>query len=151
VSSTEVVIHEEGALKAAVDVAELAVRAEDTMPVWPELNGIFHADEERRFASSGPGWAQLAQGTLENKARLGQSSAILRATERLKRSLTTAAGIEPSARPGEIRFGTDVPYARFHQFGTVNMPRREVVGISPVAARAMVQVLSRWIAEGRLV
>jgi phage gpG-like protein len=26
--------------------------------------------------------------------------------------------------------GTDVPYAKFHNFGTVNLPKREFIGIT---------------------
>lgn len=144
-SGIHVEIAEQGVLKAMGDLERVGVRAADVRPLWAELDGIFHADEARRFGEQGPGWQQLAQATEENKARLGQPDRILVATGVLERSLTAAATGLGDSTFDALRFGTDVDYARFHQFGTSKMPVREVVGLSPEAIEAMAQVVKTYI------
>lgn len=149
-SQPAIEISETGAAKAAHDVEQLGVRAGDVMPVWPELDAMFRDDERQRFDRRGPGWAQLDTATQDAKARLGQDPRVLRATDTLYRSLTAAAGVpEVGAMPGTLHFGTDVEYARFHQYGTVNMPRRTLIDLSPRTRDRMVETVSDYIVEGK--
>lgn len=141
--TVEVSISEHGSAAAARHLVELGVRAEFVGPAYEELAAIFHADEERRFTLQGPGWKPLADVTVQQKG----GDRIMVDSGTLRRSLTTAAGVD-RVEGDTVKFGTDVEYARFHQYGTVNMPRRQVVGISPPARRAMTKVLERWIVHG---
>jgi phage gpG-like protein len=123
-------------------------RAANVAPVKPALDAVASGDERRRFDEQGPGWAQLNEATRAFKAANGLDPRILRATGALFASLTRMAGGEEASWPDTIRFGTDVPYARFHQHGTRNMPKREVVALSTVAQAEMSRLLESYIAGG---
>lgn len=73
-------------------------------------------------------WARLAKSTIKKKGH----DQILVETGALRDSLVSVAG------PGNVheimsrqmRFGTEVGYAMFHQYGTSRMPARPPVGMS---------------------
>lgn len=60
------------------------------------------------------------------------------ASGRLRDSLTRVGAGE--VHGNDLVFGTDVFYARFHQDGTKRMAAREIVGIAPSFARAILNV-----------
>jgi len=144
VSSVEV----EGATRAAAHLAEMGARAADPRPAKPALDAIFSVDSRERFDREGPVWAALDQESIDQKARAGLDTRILRATGALYASLTAAAGAETRDYRESFAFGTDIPYARFHQYGTVNMPVRRPVDLSVVARREMEEVISTYVAKG---
>lgn len=77
------------------------------------------------FASRGAevgGWAPYGAWSAE----VGQPARLVR-TGRLMESLSNLRGAPNDIGPRSATFGTDVPYAKFHQFGTRQMPMREVV------------------------
>jgi hypothetical protein len=45
-------------------------------------------------------------------------------------------------------FGTDVPYARYHQEGGGHLPRREMVFITKRDQSDIGRIASRWLVEG---
>ena len=147
-SPLQVTVEETGTAKIVADLEGMGIRAEDTLVVWPALDALFHADEAERFEREGPGWKRLADATVQKKEQLGQPPEIMRATNELHRSLTTAATGLAESNPYELKFGTDLHYARFHQYGTTKMPRREVVGVSTKTQTAMVRVLNEFIRHG---
>lgn len=86
----------------------------------------FEKQEVERFAAQGPGWAPLSPRYAEYKATRFPGGGILRASDRLYRSLTTET--EDSIRKATdsgMQFGTRVPYANRHNRGTAGMPKRE--------------------------
>jgi phage gpG-like protein len=148
VSSAGIEVTEKGAGAAAASLLMVGERAANTAPVKPALDVVFSGDERRRFDEEGPGWARLNEATQTIKQANGLDPRILRATGALYESLTRMAGGERASWPDTIRFGTDVPYARFHQHGTRNMPKRKVVGVSTVAQAEMSRLLEAYIARG---
>lgn len=52
---------------------------------------------------------------------------ILRKTGTLMESLSSLVGPPNRVEATEATFGTDVKYAKFHEFGTFEMPSREIV------------------------
>jgi phage gpG-like protein len=148
VSGLQLDVDQKGAGEAARDLLEVGARAEDVRPLWPEMNTLFHEDERARFERQGPGWTKLADATLEHKAAAGQPPEILIATGRLLRSLTELPHGASESRPDRLVFGTDVPYARFHQYGTRTMPRREVAGLADPTRREMLRLVQEWIVRG---
>ncbi len=135
----------EGDTKASEDLQLMGVRASDIRRLQ-EVRSIFHRSEERRFAAGGPGWPPLADSTRERK----QDPRILRATGALYRSLTAASASDQidERRPDRLEFGTAVPYARFHEYGTRNMPRRVLIDLRPPERDEIRGVLERYIAKG---
>lgn len=71
------------------------------------------------------GWPQLAKSTQQERVRLGFS-----ANEPLFRTGELRNSIKHEvSRDGHIGFvGTDVPYAKYHEFGTSTIPARSFLG-----------------------
>jgi phage gpG-like protein len=77
------------------------------------------------FASRGAevgGWAPYGAWSAE----AGQPARLVR-SGRLLESLTSLRGAPNDIGPKQATFGTNVPYAEFHQDGTREMPMRKVV------------------------
>lgn len=87
----------------------------DLSGLWVRFAKSMSAIEAERFASAGDGeWPPLAPSTLAEKERLGFPPDPLIRTGDLAESLTDAAR---AARmdPQSMSWGTDVPYAKYHQ------------------------------------
>lgn len=85
---------------------------EDLLPSLEVGMREFGAVEEEIFDSADRGkWQPVSPGTAEYKG----SSEVLVRTSRLKGSLTSPQVF--SLSPTQIRFGTSVPYAKFHERG----------------------------------
>ena len=81
-------------------------------------------------AAAGTPWAPLAPSTLR-KSR-GLRSGMLDLTGALKGSLTElgAPGHTETTDGQQLLFGSELPYANFHQVGTRRMPARPLIVIS---------------------
>lgn len=143
-------IEEHGVDKAAHDLELLGVRARDVRPAARQIRAVVQKSERRTFAQAGPGWPPLAEATRAKKAALGQSPRILRVTDALYRSLTTSgAGSSEELHASELRFGTAVFYARFHEYGTRTTPKRPLAGLSVSERDRVNEVISSWVARGQ--
>lgn len=128
---------------------------EDARPAFGAIMRIFEAAALRQFASEGAAggepWAPLAPSTL---ARKPAGKGILENSGRLLNSLVAggSGGAGDSLRflgRQEMRWGTSVPYAAFHQHGTSRMPRRRVVKLPEPVKRAAVRELQRAVVGQR--
>jgi len=145
----------EGGDHAAVRLQDIARRGADPSPVWPVLAARFTAMEREQFATEGHGgWPPLAASTLRSKP-LGQP--MMRRTDRLYESLTGADG--PAINEQEstfARFGTDVPYARYHQQQggrggrRGNLPQRKLIDFTPAERAAWKRIVRHYIVTGQL-
>ena len=120
---------------------------DDPTEILDSLVPIIQDGEREQFLSqvspSGSSWEPLAPVTVARKG----FSAILIDTGRLFESVTTPNGTrdtiwETSAAGSYLVFGTDVPYARFHQTGTRKMPARPFMGISQKTERQLIDAVS---------
>ena len=75
---------------------------------------------------------------------------IMQRTGRLMDSLVRLDG--PVNRIGRLtaQFGTEVEYAKFHQYGTTKMPKRQIVYEPPLFARNLATHVGRYVVEGEL-
>ena len=101
----------------------------DLRGAWMEIADDFRSGERQQFSSGGGfgsgGWASLAPATLSLKARHGYPADILVRTGELRRSLTQKGGQHvEDIQPLQLRIGTDVDYAIYHQKGTSRHPTR---------------------------
>lgn len=96
----------------------------------------------------GDGWAELAESTVKAKGH----DQILVDTELLKNSLSQrgADGQILDITPEGFRFGTEVPYAEYHQKGTVNMPARPVLEFNEFGKQMMVKKIQLFIMRGEV-
>jgi phage gpG-like protein len=120
-------------------------KAPDMRRIAPRLREYLLGVERSQFDSEGRtgsgGWAPLKPKTVASKAARGLDPRILRATERLRKSLTnrTSADAAFEYDSDSMFFGTRVPYASFHQTGTRRMPVRKPVELSERNRRKIVK------------
>lgn len=128
----------------------------DDMSDGLEMVADFLLDQEQRqFASQGGyasgGWAPLAPPTLDGKRRAGQDLRILHRDGDLRASLTREGGDHlQEVTPSSLVFGSTVEYAKHHQFGTTNMPRRRPLELTEGDRRESVRILQRTVTESPL-
>lgn len=111
-------IESHGDEQAARLLREMGKRGADPRPVFQQIATELQFAEGAWFASEGAGtWPPLAERTRAWKASQGQPSAPLIATGALIRSLTVKRGSASrrTVTTKQLRFGTRVPYAVFHQ------------------------------------
>lgn len=132
-------------------------RAVDLAPAMDPVMATMRRALTRQFDSQGVhgsgGWAPLAPATVARKRARGLDPRILHATRRLRDSLTERGHRDEVAvaRHDGADFGTTVPYARHHQFGTSRMPRRRPVQLPEVDRRQIVRIIQRFVVTGELV
>ena len=119
----------------------------DLRPFWTEIFDDLNKLTGQQFKGEGSrsrGWAPLSLAYSAWKATHG-GGRILELTGRLRASLAeqTADSIRES-RAMEMRFGTRVPYAGFHQTGTRRMPRRRPIDINEGDRRRWMKFLQRF-------
>ena len=111
---------------------------------------IFRGEGQTRQTSK---WAPLAPSTLRARARRrkisgssGFGTKILWDTGRLRNSYINSPIVHVEGNT--MRWGTDVPYAKYHETGTRWMPARPVVGYAAVLApRRLQSALNKYIRE----
>jgi len=125
-------------------------RASDIRPLSFKVRTVFRQAEETRFDRMGPGWPPLAESTRERKARDGLDPRVMRAKGVLYRSLTSPrAALQVDRRDQhEMEFGTQVPYAKYHQTGT-GVPRRPVVELSMAQHQALTEAMAEYVSKGQ--
>jgi len=139
-----------GDARAAARLGDLARRGADPRPVWPVLAQRFTAMERQQFATAGQGrWPALAPSTIRSKP---PGKPIMRRSDRLYESLAGADGPAIDEEGTFVaRFGTNVPYARFHQRGVKGrLPKREVIRFTPAERAAWIRIMRRYIVTGAL-
>jgi len=116
----------------------MGARIEDPAPALERARALLARNEAAVWASQGSAlgasWAPAVQA--ENKT----DSRLLVATGRLRASLT--GGDAGTVIGPELRFGTDVPYGTYHQYGTSKMVARPFLGLAPDLAQDITQALA---------
>lgn len=135
--------------KSARDVlADLARRANDARPVWRAVADAVQDAERLRFNLNGQGdWPPLEAITQSTKSRKHLDPRALRASNTLFHSLT-----EPHARGAvrdfgnrrQMRFGTDLFYAHFHDQGE-GVTQRELIRLDERAQRRIAELIGRYL------
>jgi phage gpG-like protein len=126
----QVDVEQRGAGVAAKHLREMGDNAGDARPAFRRIEQELRREESHWFESRGGGaWAALDPVTAAHKG----SGDILVASGRLRSSLTGSPHVEASR--SVLRFGTDVPYARFHEYGTKSMPKRPPLVVPSLRVR----------------
>jgi phage gpG-like protein len=136
------------------DLLRFASNIEDARPAFSRIARLFEEAAREQFATEGSAggepWAPLAESTLRSKP---PGKGILENSGRLLNSLVFGgvAGAGDAVRflgAQEMRWGTNVPYAAFHQHGTSRMPQRRVVKLPDLVKRQAVRELQRVAMQG---
>ena len=105
-------------------------RAKDFRPVFKWAKQEIQKANAANFTSSGlpvGGWSPLSPRYGAWKATHFPGAPIMVRTGALFRSLTNLRGAPNVIGKNFAVFGTDVEYAKFHQYGTTKMPARKLV------------------------
>ena len=133
-------------------VADIEDRITDAKPVFRWAHQVLKKSFAENFASNGlpvGGWSPLDAEYAGWKARhLPGAPTLIRSGE-LFRSLSELS--DPSVN--EINklsatFGTGLPYAKFHQYGTNKMPKRQILFIPQSFVSEFAEKLANYIVEG---
>lgn len=132
---------------------DMRARAENLMAAWQVLLDWFADQNRRQFGSQGARWrepwAELKPRTVIQKRREGYFGDILVADMRLLRSLADRPMGFERISAHEVEAGTNVPYAKYHQYGTKYMPARKLVSAEQVAREgAASSAVISWIVNG---
>lgn len=137
-----VVIEAPGAEQLARRLQRWGTAIEDARPAFEQMDTYLQRGEGQIFDSSGAAfghrWPQAADPERKADPRL------LVATGALRASL--ASQTSESQRvitPTELRFGTQVPYGRFHEYGTSRLPARPFIGMPEAISREIVNIMHR--------
>lgn len=127
-------------------LTRFADKAGNARPLFASLAHDIEEIERAQFAGEGRRahpWAWLQPGTVARKSE----PRILFETGALEASLTGGRGRIRDIKRDELRFGTSVPYAGYHQSGTRHMPARPVIDFTEADKRAMIRKIQRFIVE----
>lgn len=138
------------------EILRVGERAVDARPAWYLVADLFMRETARQFETEGAyasgGWAPLKQATLHRKELRGEDPRILHATGALRASLTLRGDpfMVLDAQPGELVFGSKLPYAAAHQSPRPGsrLPRRRPLEFTEQARRDTVKIIQRWIITG---
>lgn len=144
-----------------------ALRASTLELVYGLLVQDFHRMEARTFAELGPGWDDLADSTMQDRAYAGLDDVpMMQRSFRLIDSLIGSGNPrdprsvdeEPSGggpvyrvEPEGFFVGTDVSYAHWHQTGGTEggqPPQRKIVNFTEVDRMRWYAIIGRYLAHG---
>lgn len=76
---------------------------------------------------------------------------LMQRTGKLLASLISLFGDPNKIEATEAHFGTKVEYAKFHQYGTTKMPKRQIVFEPRGFASDLAEKAAKYVAEGRFI
>jgi len=111
---------------------------------FQSMAGVFSAEgafEDR------PRWQDLSPAYAIWKARHYPGRKILERTGRLRSSLVNKGGIDNvfEVTPDSLTVGTTVPYAMYHQTGTLRMPRRKIIELTDAQKLRWVHLMHQYL------
>lgn len=114
-------------------------------PFWNKVESYMDDFIDSTFMSQGVNlagnWKALAKSTVQGRSRRGYGAGnILINTGKLKSSVK-----KQSSTNSEMRFGSKVPYYKYHQLGTRKMPQRQILGINNEIRNKMRDYLAEFI------
>ena len=120
----------------------MEVRSKNFVPVFERAKTELERSNRENFLSNGlpvGGWRP-------RKAVYGWP--IMRRTGRLFNSLANMAGPENVVTPMSAQFGTNVEYAKFHQYGTEKMAKRQILFTPRTFAENVASEAGAWVSRG---
>lgn len=127
-------------------------RSRDFSPIFRWAKKELEKANAANFAANGlpvGGWSPLKPRYAAWKARNFPGAPTLVQSGRLFRSLTNLRTPPSVIGQTSATFGTDVEYAKFHQYGTSKMAKRQIVFEPPAFARQLADNAAKYIVDGR--
>lgn len=141
-------------IRVEVDISEAQEILEDARERAADLRPVFRRAEKelsdiytKHFSSNGSGkWAPLdaeygawKSVNFPGRPTLVRSGNLFRSIEKFSIR---------QIKKQSATFGVDAPVAKFHQYGTWSMPKREIIFEPPMFAKKLAKDISDYIVEG---
>lgn len=121
---------EVNASRAIIKMEQMSERAKDFKPVFRWAKRELGLMNGQNFAAGGlpvGGWSPLDPKYAEWKSRNYPGRPDMIISKKLFNSVRNLDGPANKINKTTAQFGTDVEYAKFHQYGTNKMPKRQIV------------------------
>ncbi len=131
---------------------EMERRSKDFRPIFRWAKRELEKANAQNFAANGlpaGGWAPLDARYASWKSTNFPGRPIMEASGKLKDSLVRLDGPTNKIRLMSAEFGTDVEYAKFHQYGTTRMAKRKIVYEPKGFARTLAEHTGEYVVYGR--
>jgi phage gpG-like protein len=131
-------------------IRDMRQRMDSYKPVFEFARSYLETAYGVNFATRGGevgGWQTYDADYGKWDARAGQPVALVR-TGRLMESLTNLRGAPNEIGNKQATFGTDLEYAKFHQYGTSEMGRSKIVFEPKGFSGALAQAVEHHIISG---
>lgn len=142
------------ALKALNKLETIATRMQTIEPLFPKAKQYMRQANVSNFATNGlpvGGWAPLKPDYDRWKSSKFPGEPTLVRTGKLFRHLSSLNGPANRGKNLEMTFGlspNEVKYAKFHQFGTSKMPKRQIIFAPPLFAKWLSDQYGDWFMNG---
>jgi phage gpG-like protein len=127
-------------------------KIEQPAGAWKKVGSFLSMVERKQWATAGgylgKPWKPLKPDYLQWKIRSGYSKRTLMKTGALRLSLVSRPmAIERYYKKSAV-FGTNVEYAKYHQYGTRKMARRQLINKNPKIVRGIKHILMDYFSLG---
>ena len=150
-SEAKIKISTRGLESMIASLEEKALRAQDFMPIFPKAKAEIAMSTAANFTSNGllvGGWAPLdAEYGAWKMTRFPGAPPLVR-TGRLFASLTAQNMASVNMSPKSFTIGTNVEYAKFHQYGTSKMAKRKVLFVPAEFSAKFANDAAHWVNTG---
>lgn len=135
--------------------ADMRMRMTTYQDVWLKSKQYLRAAHAANFTSGGlavGGWAPLQPETAAWKVKHGYPVAPLIGSGELFRSVAMMSGPPNEMRPKSMTYGTNVDYAKFHQYGAprAHLPKRQIIFEPPGFAEMVAEEVADHITPSSL-
>lgn len=130
--------------KAVARLEAMSVRSKDFTQVFTRARNDLERANAENFTTGG-----LPVGGWKPRTR-DYAWPIMRRTGKLFNSLANMSGPPNVITPTTASFGTNVEYAKFHQYGTTKMAARKILFNPTVFSEETASRAARWVADGSL-
>lgn len=142
----------EGIEETRDDLEDMADRGEDFRPVFRKVADDLAKSWSENFTAQGllvGGWKTLDAQYAAWKSRNVPGAPPMIRSGNLFRSISEGRGVAIEIDKKSAVFGTKVEYAKFHQYGTTKMPKRQIVFVPQNAEREWSEMAKEHVVEGR--
>lgn len=150
-TTIDVSISAKGLQSMIANLQKKAVRAESFIPIFPKAKAELALSTASNFTSNGllvGGWAPLdTEYGAWKMSRFPGAPPLVR-TGRLFASLTSQNMASISMKPKSFTIGTNVEYAKFHQYGTTKMAKRKILFVPELFAKKFANDAAKWVNKG---
>lgn len=134
-------------------VTDMDDRAGNYKPVFRRMQEYFERNWEQNFLANGlrvGGWAPLDAEYAAWKASHVPGAPPMVRSGSLFNSIRSLRGQPNEIRDKSATFGTNIKYAKFHQYGTSKMPKREIIYEPESFRREWAEKAAEYIKDGNL-